>query len=106
MISQGQPAWLPRSLTPGGFLLGREPGAGASRRGMGSKVLCITEVGKRDPWTDVQKPRNRKGRGRETLRGRTRKESGRDRHRQRQNQRGKERRRYRVGRAKLKRSEE
>lgn len=97
MISLGQPAWLPRSLTPGGFLLGGEPGAGASRREMGSKVLCITEVGKRDPWTDVQKPRNREGRGRETHRGRIRKESGRDKPRQRQNQRGKERRKIQGG---------
>lgn len=32
-----------RKIGPGGSLLEREPGAGASRGEMGSEVLCMTE---------------------------------------------------------------
>lgn len=96
LIAQGQPAWLPRSLTPGGFLLGGEPGAGASRRRMGNKVLCITEVGKRDTWTDVQKPRSRK-RKRQRDTQRQNKGGIRETNIQRQNERGKERKKIEGG---------
>lgn len=58
--------------------------------------MCITEVEKRDTWTDVEKPRSRK-RKRQRDTQRQNKGGIRETNIQRQNERGKERRKIGGG---------
>lgn len=87
--------------------MGGEPGAGASRRGMRSKVLCTIEDRRTKRGTESEKEGGQRGdRERHTEAEQERNE--REKHIERQNERGKEieKERYRVDGAKHKRSEE